>query len=54
MIINYIYNFYFYNLDNIACPLASATGDIVTLILLAGCATLLQSHMGNLLLYNSK
>lgn len=32
--------------DNIACPLASATGDIVTLILLAGCAVVLQGHMG--------
>jgi solute carrier family 41 len=26
--------------------LASATGDIVTLILLAGCAVVLQGHMG--------
>ncbi|CAO3638306.1 unnamed protein product [Cunninghamella echinulata] len=37
------------NPDNIACPLASATGDIVTLILLASCATLLQVHMETLL-----
>ncbi|ORZ23096.1 hypothetical protein BCR42DRAFT_403964 [Absidia repens] len=37
------------NPDNIACPLASATGDIVTLILLAGCAVVLQNHMESLL-----
>ncbi|SAM02658.1 hypothetical protein [Absidia glauca] len=37
------------NPDNIACPLASATGDIVTLILLAGCAVVLQGHMDSLL-----
>ncbi|KAI8084783.1 uncharacterized protein BX664DRAFT_337779 [Halteromyces radiatus] len=37
------------NPDNIACPLASATGDIVTLILLAGCAVVLQGQMDSLL-----
>ncbi|KAI8070520.1 hypothetical protein BC940DRAFT_317832 [Gongronella butleri] len=37
------------NPDNIACPLASATGDVVTLILLAGCAMILQDHMETLL-----
>ncbi|KAG1151017.1 hypothetical protein G6F37_008322 [Rhizopus arrhizus] len=31
--------------DNIACPMASSTGDIVTLILLAACASTLQSQM---------
>ncbi|KAI9485724.1 MAG: hypothetical protein EXX96DRAFT_546222 [Benjaminiella poitrasii] len=35
--------------DNIACPLASSTGDIVTLILLAASASLLQSQMENIL-----
>ncbi|ORX53087.1 MgtE-domain-containing protein [Hesseltinella vesiculosa] len=37
------------NPDNIACPLASATGDVVTLILLAGCAMILQDHMETLM-----
>jgi solute carrier family 41 len=32
--------------DNIACPMASSTGDIVTLVLLAGCASILQNQMG--------
>lgn len=32
-------------LDNIACPMASSTGDIVTLVLLAGCAVGLQEKM---------
>lgn len=32
--------------DNIACPMASSTGDIITLILLGGCAVVLQKHMG--------
>ncbi|CEP15330.1 hypothetical protein [Parasitella parasitica] len=31
--------------DNIACPMASSTGDIVTLVLLASCATILQHQM---------
>lgn len=31
--------------DNIACPMASSTGDIVTLILLASSASILQSQM---------
>lgn len=31
--------------DNIACPMASSTGDIVTLILLAACASTLQGQM---------
>ncbi|KAG1471855.1 hypothetical protein G6F56_001889 [Rhizopus delemar] len=31
--------------DNIACPMASSTGDIVTLILLAACASILQDRM---------
>jgi solute carrier family 41 len=32
--------------DNIACPMASSTGDIVTLILLASSASILQNQMG--------
>ena len=32
--------------DNIACPMASSTGDIVTLVLLASCAYILQHQMG--------
>ncbi|CAO3688433.1 unnamed protein product [Rhizopus stolonifer] len=31
--------------DNIACPMASSTGDIVTLILLAACASIFQDRM---------
>ncbi|KAL1935025.1 hypothetical protein VTP01DRAFT_4165 [Rhizomucor pusillus] len=34
--------------DNIACPMASSTGDIITLILLGGCAVVLQKHMESL------
>ncbi|KAI8393344.1 uncharacterized protein BYT42DRAFT_591180 [Radiomyces spectabilis] len=34
--------------DNIACPLASATGDIVTLVVLAACAYILRGHMDSL------
>ncbi|CDS04932.1 hypothetical protein LRAMOSA07462 [Lichtheimia ramosa] len=37
------------NPDNIACPMASSTGDIVTLVLLAGCAVGLQGQMHSLL-----
>ncbi|CDH51662.1 solute carrier family 41 member 1 [Lichtheimia corymbifera JMRC:FSU:9682] len=37
------------NPDNIACPMASSTGDIVTLVLLAGCAVGLQEKMHSLL-----
>lgn len=36
---------FFKYLDNIACPMASSTGDIVTLVLLAGCAVGLQGQM---------
>lgn len=32
--------------DNIACPLASSIGDIVTLVVLSSSATLLQQQMG--------
>lgn len=32
--------------DNIACPMASSTGDIVTLVLLATFASTLQHQMG--------
>ncbi|KAF1799222.1 hypothetical protein V8B55DRAFT_1448896 [Mucor lusitanicus] len=35
--------------DNIACPMASSTGDIVTLVLLATCATILQNEMESIL-----
>ncbi|KAI8640900.1 hypothetical protein BD408DRAFT_418993 [Parasitella parasitica] len=35
--------------DNIACPMASSTGDIVTLVLLASCATILQHQMESIL-----
>ncbi|KAL0088397.1 hypothetical protein J3Q64DRAFT_1831195 [Phycomyces blakesleeanus] len=35
--------------DNIACPLVSSLGDIVTLVLLSGCAVLLERHMNTLL-----
>ncbi|KAG1179192.1 hypothetical protein G6F70_000279 [Rhizopus microsporus] len=35
--------------DNIACPMASSTGDIVTLVLLAVCASLLQHQMETIL-----
>jgi solute carrier family 41 len=38
--------------DNIACPMASSTGDIVTLILLATCASILQNEMGKLMYKN--
>lgn len=35
--------------DNIACPMASSTGDIVTLVLLATSASILQNQMGKCL-----
>ncbi|OBZ86976.1 Solute carrier family 41 member 2 [Choanephora cucurbitarum] len=35
--------------DNIACPMASSTGDIVTLVLLASCAYILQHQMDTIL-----
>ncbi|RCH84290.1 hypothetical protein CU098_001816, partial [Rhizopus stolonifer] len=35
--------------DNIACPMASSTGDIVTLVLLATCAVILQPQMDSIL-----
>lgn len=34
-------------LDNIACPMASSLGDVVTLGILAGCAHLLMINIGN-------
>ncbi|KAI9316998.1 hypothetical protein BX666DRAFT_2019089 [Dichotomocladium elegans] len=37
------------NPDNIACPMASSTGDIVTLVLLGGCAVVLQNQMSTLI-----
>lgn len=37
--------------DNIACPMASSTGDIVTLILLATFASILQPQMGKTFKY---
>ncbi|GJJ72135.1 solute carrier family 41 [Entomortierella parvispora] len=33
------------NPDNIACPLASSFGDLVTLVILAGCAASLESYL---------
>ncbi|KAF9403677.1 hypothetical protein BGZ94_004542, partial [Podila epigama] len=33
------------NPDNIACPLASSFGDLVTLVILAGCAVVLQQYL---------
>ncbi|KAG0097322.1 hypothetical protein BGZ93_002987 [Podila epicladia] len=33
------------NPDNIACPLASSFGDLVTLVILAGCAVVLQKYL---------
>lgn len=33
-------------LDNIACPMASSLGDVVTLGILAGCAQALLANMG--------
>ncbi|KAF9193434.1 hypothetical protein BGZ51_003238 [Haplosporangium sp. Z 767] len=33
------------NPDNIACPLASSFGDLVTLVILTGCAIILQKFM---------
>ncbi|KAI7868763.1 hypothetical protein BDF14DRAFT_1790621 [Spinellus fusiger] len=35
--------------DNIACPLVSSLGDIVTLVLLAACAVILQPRMDTLI-----
>lgn len=37
--------------DNIACPMASSLGDVVTLGILAGCAHLLMVHMGKIVLF---
>ena len=31
--------------DNVACPMASASGDIVTLLLLGGCALVLSNEI---------
>ena len=31
--------------DNVACPMASASGDIVTLLLLGGCALVLSNQI---------
>ncbi|KAG0339877.1 hypothetical protein BG000_001151 [Podila horticola] len=33
------------NPDNIACPLASSFGDLVTLVILAGCSLVLQKYL---------
>lgn len=33
------------NIDNIACPLASSFGDLVTLVILAGCSVVLQKYL---------
>lgn len=35
-------------IDNIACPMASSLGDVVTLGILAGCANLLLVNIGNI------
>ena len=35
--------------DNIACPMASSLGDIVTLVILATFARLLEEHMSKLI-----
>lgn len=35
-------------IDNIACPMASSLGDVVTLGILAGCANLLLVNIGKL------
>ncbi|KAI1306747.1 hypothetical protein EDD11_004673 [Mortierella claussenii] len=37
------------NPDNIACPLASSFGDLVTLVILAGCAVFLQKFIDTVL-----
>ncbi|KAG2173204.1 hypothetical protein INT43_004578 [Umbelopsis isabellina] len=34
--------------DNIACPMASSLGDVVTLVILAGCSHALLASLGNL------
>ncbi|KAI8149680.1 hypothetical protein BJV82DRAFT_588903 [Fennellomyces sp. T-0311] len=34
--------------DNVACPMASATGDIVTLLLLGGCALVLSNQINTI------
>ncbi|KAF9212679.1 hypothetical protein BGZ59_006444 [Podila verticillata] len=37
------------NPDNIACPLASSFGDLVTLVILAGCSVVLQKYLNTAL-----
>jgi solute carrier family 41 len=36
----------FFRLDNIACPMASSLGDVVTLVILAGCSHALLASLG--------
>lgn len=38
--------------DNIACPMASSLGDVVTLVILAGCSHTLLASLGAFQNYN--